>query len=106
MSLVRNLLKNVAGEYEIGRVILAGSSIAAVVSPIAFQAWSMAENGAQFDPVAWCTAYPAGLAALHGIGAFAIGKKERDIAKARVETGAPGTSTETTKTTTTSTVEG
>lgn len=101
--MIRNLLKNVAGEYEIGRVLLAGSGLAAVVSPIAFQIWHMVENGGQFDVVAWCTAYPGGLAALNGIGVFAIGKKEKDIAAARAT---PGSSTETTATRTTTTTSG
>ena len=81
MSLT-NMLRNINGEIELGRVLLAGSGIAAIVSPIAFQVWDMIK-GAHFDVAAWCAAYPAGLGVLNGVGVFSIGKKEKDVAVAR-----------------------
>lgn len=81
-----NLLRNVAGEFELGRVYLGIGGILAMVSPIMFEAWDMYRNGAHFDVTAWCVAYPGGLAALGALGLFSIGKKERDIAQARVTT--------------------
>jgi hypothetical protein len=78
-----NFLRGIGGEFEIGRVLLASSGLAAIVSPIVFQAWDMAMNGAHFDVTAWCVAYPGGLAALSGIGVFAIGKKDNAVAAAK-----------------------
>ena len=78
-----HMLRGISGELEIGRVLLAGSGVSAILSPIGFQAWDMAVNGAHFDVTAWCLAYPGGLTALAGIGVFAIGKKDKGVAQAR-----------------------
>lgn len=75
-------LKNINGEFEVGRLMLAGSGIAGIVTPIVFQALDMAHNTWHFDVAAWCVAYPGGLAALNGIGVFAIGKKDKAVADA------------------------
>lgn len=83
---ISNILRGIGGELEIGRVLLAGSGIAAVLTPIAFQFLDMAHNAWKFDVTAWCVAYPGGLAALNGIGVFTLGKKDRDVATARVTT--------------------
>ena len=98
-----NFLRGIGGEFEIGRVLLGASGAAAIVSPIAFQAWDMLAHAARFDVVAWCTAYPGGLAALSGIGVFAIGKKDNAVAQAKA---VPGTSTQPTTTQTTSETKG
>jgi len=81
-----NILRNVAGEFELGRVYLGLGGILAMVSPIGFEGWDMWKNGAHFDVTAWCVAYPGGLAALAALGLFSIGRKEKDIAQARVTT--------------------
>jgi len=78
-----NLLRGLSGEYEIGRVLLASSGLAGIITPIGFQSWDMALNGAHFDVTAWCLAYPGGLAALAGIGVFTIGKKDEKVATAK-----------------------
>lgn len=78
------ILRNINGEVEIGRVLLTGGTAAAVVAPVIFQTWDMA-RGAHFDVVAWCAAYPAGLATLVSAGIVAIGRKERDVERARQE---------------------
>lgn len=78
-----NLLKGIGGEFEIGRVLLAASGVAAIFTPIAFQLADMAHNGWHFDVTAWCLAYPGGLTALGGIGVYAIGKKDNAVALAR-----------------------
>lgn len=82
-----NFLRGIGGELEIGRVLLGASGLAAITSPIGFQAWDMAMNGAHFDVTAWCVAYPGGLAALSGIGVFAVGKKDTAVAQAKAVTG-------------------
>jgi len=78
-----NMLRGISGELEIGRVLLAGSGVTGITSPIAFQITDMIHNGYHFDVTAWCLAYPGGLAALSGIGVFAIGKKDNAVAKAK-----------------------
>lgn len=87
-----NILRGVSGELEIGRSLLALASLAAIVSPIGFQAWDMAK-GAHFDVTAWCVAYPGGLAALVTAGILGIGSKDKSVETARAtkvatETGA------------------
>jgi hypothetical protein len=77
-----NILKGIGGEVEIGRTLLASSGVAAIFTPIGFEAWHMAKGG-MFDVTAWCVAYPGGLAALSGVGVFSIGKKDKDVAVAR-----------------------
>lgn len=81
MSL-RDILKNAAGEFEVGRTLLTTGVGAAVTSPIAFQAVDM-WHGAHFDVAAWCVAYPTGLAALVSSGVVSIGKKGKDDATAK-----------------------
>jgi hypothetical protein len=75
------LLRGIGGDLEIGRALLALASLAAIVSPIGFQAWDMA-RGAHFDVTAWCVAYPGGLAALVTAGILGIGRKDQSVAAA------------------------
>jgi hypothetical protein len=82
MSL-RDILKNAAGEFEVGRTLLTTGVGAAVTTPIGFQLADMAHNGWHFDPAAWCLAYPGGLAALVTSGVVSIGKKGKDDATAK-----------------------
>lgn len=91
---ITNVLKGIGGELEIGRTLLASSGLAAIITPIAFELADMAHNGWKFDVTAWCVAYPGGLAALAGIGVFAIGNKDKNVATAiqtRDGTAAPAT---------------
>ena len=77
-----NILRNIGGEFEVGRALVVGAAGAAIISPIGFQAWAMA-NGASFDVTAWCLAYPGGLAALVTSGILSVGKKDKDVEAAR-----------------------
>ena len=77
-----DILKNAAGEFEVGRTLLTTGVGAAVTTPIGFQFWDM-WHGAHFDVAAWCVAYPGGLAALVGSGVLSIGKKGKDDEAAR-----------------------
>lgn len=79
---IRDILKNAAGEFEVGRTLLTTGSAAAVTSPIGFQAWDM-WHGGHFDVAAWCLAYPGGLAALVSSGVLSIGVKSKADAVAR-----------------------
>jgi hypothetical protein len=76
-------LKNINGEFELGRLLLAGSGIAGITTPIIFETLDMYHNGWHFDVTAWCVAYPGGLAALASLGVFAIGKKDKAVAEAK-----------------------
>lgn len=77
-----NIFKNISGEFEIGRTLLASSGVSAIVSPWVFQFWDM-WRGAHFDVTAWCAAYPTGLGVLAGVGVFTLGKKDKDVAQAK-----------------------
>jgi hypothetical protein len=76
-------LKNINGEFELGRLLLAGSGIAGITTPIGFELADMYHNHWHFDVTAWCVAYPGGLAALAALGVFAIGKKDKAVADAK-----------------------
>lgn len=78
------VLRNITGEIEIGRLLLAASGVAAIFSPLIYETLDLYHNGWHFDVTAWCVAYPGGLAALASLGIFAIGKKDKDVAAARV----------------------
>jgi hypothetical protein len=78
-----NFLRGISGEIEIGRVLLASGGAAAIFAPIVFIACDMIFHGAHFDIVAFCASYPVGLAALSGVGVYAIGKKEQSVATAK-----------------------
>lgn len=82
MSLT-SIIRGISGELEIGRTLLAGSGVAAITTPIIFQVLDMAHNGWHFDVVAWCTAYPGGLAALGALGVFSIASKDKSVAVAK-----------------------
>lgn len=88
MTALSNMLRGISGEFEIGRVLLASSGVSAITTPIGFQIWDMAKGG-HFDVVAWCAAYPGGLAALAGVGVFSIGKKDVSVATARQQQAQP-----------------
>lgn len=80
---ILSALKNVNGQFEVGRLLLASSGVAGLTTPIGFQIADMYHNGWHFDVTAWCVAYPGGLAALNALGVFAIGKKDKDVAAAQ-----------------------
>ena len=83
MSLLKTMLYNVNGEPEIGRVITWVAALSAIFSPVVFMGCAMAFQDVKFDPIAWCTAYPGGLAALVASGILSIGKKDKDTEGAR-----------------------
>lgn len=85
MIALSNILRGIGGEFEIGRVLLTGASVAAIVSPIVFQAWEI-HNGGHFDVTAWCVAYPGGLVALVAGGVLGIGSKDKSVAAAKQAT--------------------
>ena len=77
------LRSSLSGDFELGRVLLFSSGVTGILTPIIFQGADMYHNGFHFNVVAWCAAYPGGLATLSSLGIFTIGKKEKDIAVAQ-----------------------
>jgi hypothetical protein len=80
---IANALRGIGGEIEIGRTLLASAAAAGIFSPIAFETYEVGWNGGHFDAVAWCLAYPGGLAALVTCGVLGIGSKDKSVAAAR-----------------------
>lgn len=87
--MILNALKGIGGEFELNRLVGAFGGIAYVIGANVFVAWSMAE-GREFDIVAYCTAFPAGLAVIVGAIAGAVAWKDKGVASAKVieQTGA------------------
>lgn len=85
---ITSILKNINGEFEIGRVWLSVGTGAMVVAPVVFQAIDTYKNG-HWDPAAFCGGYGLGLGGLITSGVLAIGKKEKDTAEARQVTAQP-----------------
>jgi len=83
---LNNALRGVGGEFEIGRVLLAGATFLSVVSPIGFEIFEVGWNGGHFNVTEWCVAYPGGIAALVGVGLFGVGNKDVKVAAARAAT--------------------
>ena len=80
---ILNILKNINNEFEIGRVWLSIGTGAMVVAPVVFQGIDTFKNG-HWDPAAFCGGYGIGLGGLITSGVLAIGKKDRDVATARL----------------------
>lgn len=77
-----SILRGIGGELEINRTIGAIGAAAYIVTvPIMLivEEW----NNRAFDLVAYCTAYPAGLAIAVGAIAGAVALKDSSVAKAK-----------------------
>lgn len=87
MTGITNILRGIGGEFEIGRMLLASASAAAIFTPIAFEVYEIGWNGGHFDVTAWCIAYPGGLVALVAGGVLSVGAKDRSVATAKATAG-------------------
>jgi hypothetical protein len=94
---ILSALKNINGEFELGRLLLASSGIAGIVTPIGFELADLWHNGWHFDVTAWCVAYPGGLAALASLGVYSIGKKDKAVAEAKATDAATAAVVQTTE---------
>lgn len=85
-----DMLRGITGEFEVNRVVGAFGAVTYIVSTPIFVAWEILYNHRQFDLIAWCTAYPGGLAVCVGAIAAAVSVKDRNVATAQVvrDTGA------------------
>lgn len=80
---ILNALKGGSGEYELNRVVGAIGSISFIVSTNIFVGWDVMVKGRGFDVVAYCLAFPSGLAAVLAAIAGAVKWKDRGVAEAR-----------------------
>jgi uncharacterized membrane protein YeaQ/YmgE (transglycosylase-associated protein family) len=82
-------IRGANGEPEIIRTTGALGVIGYVLGALFFQAWAM-HKGDHFDIVAFCAAFPAGLALAYGAIAGAAALKDRNVATAKIiaDTGA------------------
>jgi ATP/ADP translocase len=87
---ILNILRSISGQFEITRVLGALGVLVYIVATHVFVGWTVFHQGKAFDVVAYCAAFPTGLAVAIGIIATAAGIKDQKIAAARVtqDTGA------------------
>lgn len=83
-----NAFKGSGGDYEINRLVGGIGVLAYIVTVPALVAFEVIARGRQFDVVAFCAAYPAGLGVAIGAIAGAVAIKDRQVAKAKTETAA------------------
>lgn len=79
---ILQILKNINGDFEIGRVWLSIGTGSMVVAPVVFQGIDTFKNG-HWDPAAFCGGYGLGLGGLITSGVLAIGNKDKNVAVAR-----------------------
>lgn len=80
-----SIFKGSGGDFEVNRFVGGVGVLVYIVAVPAFVAWNMAQ-GREFDVVAFCAAYPAGLGVAIGAIAGAVALKDRNVAKAKTET--------------------
>lgn len=101
---ILDALRGITGQFEINRVVGAFGATSYVVGANTFVAWDMLYNHRPFDVIAYCAAFPGGLAIAVGAIAGAVAVKDRAVAAATVvqntgaQPGAAATSTEGTTT--------
>jgi len=78
-----NALRGIGGTYELNRLVGAFGGVAYIVGAHVFLIWNM-HAGREFDLVAYCAAFPAGLGVVVGSIAGAVALKDRQVAKAKV----------------------
>ena len=78
-----NALRGIGGNYELNRLVGAFGGVAYIVGAHAFVVWNFVK-GREFDLVAYCAAFPAGLGVVVGSIAGAVALKDRQVAKAKV----------------------
>lgn len=82
------IFKGSGGEYEVNRFVGGVGVLAYIVTVPGLVAFEVIVRHRQFDIVAFCTAYPAGLAVAIGAIAGAVAIKDRQVARAKTETAA------------------
>ena len=80
---ISNALKGIGGDYELNRVVGAIGGLAYIFGVHVFIGWDVIVKGRAFDVVAYCLAFPGGLAAVVGAIAGAVKWKDKGVAEAR-----------------------
>lgn len=85
-----SVLRGRGDRVELNRLVGFVGGMSYIAGAHAFIAWDMLHNGRGFDIVAYCAAFPAGLAIVAGGTAAAVAIKDRNVATAKVieDTGA------------------
>jgi hypothetical protein len=86
---ITNIFRGIGGDFELIRTTGAFGVFCYVIGALTFQGWAMA-RGDHFDIVAFCAAFPGGLAVAYGSIAGAAALKDRNVAVAKTvqDTGA------------------
>lgn len=89
-SSITNALKGIGGEYEINRVVGAFGGLLYCITACGLVGWDVIVKGREFDIIAFCAAFPAGLGVAVGAIAGAVAWKDKGVASAKVieQTGA------------------
>lgn len=82
MTGLTGAMRGIGGEFEINRVVGAFGGVVYVIGAQVFVAWNMIA-GREFDLFMYCTAFPAGLAAVVAAIAGAVGWKDTKVAAAK-----------------------
>jgi hypothetical protein len=80
---ITNILKGIGGEFEITRVLGSVGVLAYIVCAHVFVGYEVFYMNKEFDIVAYCTAFPGGLAVAVGAIVTAAGIKDRNVAAAQ-----------------------
>ncbi|CAN5702423.1 hypothetical protein BH11PSE6_BH11PSE6_00070 [soil metagenome] len=86
------IFKSAGGSYEVNRFVGAVGGLVYIAGAHVFVAWELI-LGRSFDLVAYCLAFPGGLATVVAGTAGAVALKDRNVAKANKETAAAATET-------------
>lgn len=84
---ITHAFKGPNGEFEIARSLGALGGLAYIAGANLFVAFEVFHRGREFDLIAYCTAFPAGLAAVLVAIGGAVAIKDRNVAKANAEKG-------------------
>lgn len=82
MAGLSHALRGIGGDYELNRIVGAFGGFTYIVGAHGFVIWNMA-NGNDFDLIAYCAAFPAGLGVVVGAIAGAVAIKDRNVASAK-----------------------
>jgi hypothetical protein len=77
-------LRGIGGQFEITRVLGGFGALAYCVCVNAFVAHEVIVQGKNFDLVAYCVSFPAGLVVIIGAAAGAASWKDKGVASAKV----------------------
>lgn len=80
---ILNILRGITGEFEITRTLGSLGVLTYIIGAHAFLCWTVIHQDKPFDVVAYCAAFPAGLAVAVGVIATAAGQKDKAVAAAQ-----------------------